>query len=221
MANADTPFGLRPIRHKSGAPYNGAVNPYVIEAADSTGDAFIGDPVVRITGGSNTAAVTVVGAGHFPIGTLPSVIVTAAGTVNGATKVITGVIVSFAADPTALENQYRLDDTQRVCWVCDDPDVVFEIQADGAIPAASVGLNANLIKTQTGSTVTGLSGFELDTTSDVPAADLSDQLRIVRAVNREDNDTTLAFAKVEVVINQHTESQNHFAHDGTAGNLGI
>ena len=220
MANADTPFGLRPIRHKSGAPYNGAVNPYVIEAADSTGDAFIGDAVVRITGGANTAAVTVPGVGHFPIGTLPSVIVTAAGTVDGATKVITGVIVSFAADPTNLERKHRADDTQRVCMVCDDPDVVFEIQADGAVTAANIGTNANLVKTHSGSTVTGLSGFELDA-SDLGTPDLSDQLRVVRAVNREDNDTTLTHAKVEVIINQHTESQNHFAHDGTAGNLGI
>jgi hypothetical protein len=99
--------------------------------------------------------------------------------------------------------------------VCDDPDVVFEIQADGAIPAASVGLNAVLIYTHSGSTTTGFSGVELDTTSDVPAADASNQLLILRAVNREDNDTTLTHAKVEVMINQHTESQ------GTVGSLGI
>ena len=220
MANQDTPFGLRPVRHKSGAPYNGASNPYVIESGDGTAT-FIGDPVVRVAGGSNPAAVEVPGAGSFAIGTLPSVIVTAVGTVDGATKVISGVVVGFAADPTALENVHRIASTQRVAYVCDDPDVVFEIPAAGAIPAASVGLNATLIATHAGSATSGLSGMELDTTSAVPAADLSDQLRIVRAVNREDNDTTITHAKVEVVINQHTESQNHFAHDGTAGNLGI
>jgi len=220
MANADTPFGLRPMRHKSGAPYNGAANPYVIEAADSTGNAFIGDAVVRITGGSNTAAVTVPGAGHFPIGTLPSVIVTAVGTVDGADKAITGVIVGFAADPTALENQYRLDETQRVCFVCDDPDVVFEIQANGAVTAAEVGTNANLVADHTGSTTTGLSGMEL-IASDLGTPDLSDQLRLVRMVNREDNDTALIHAEVEVVISQHTESQNWFAVGGTAGTIGI
>ena len=219
MANADTPFGLRPIRHKSGAPYNGAVNPYYINSANSTGAIFIGDPVVRVAGGSNAAAISVVGAGSFAIGTLPEVEFTAIGTVDGATKMITGVVVSFAADPTALENQYRLDDTERVAYVCDDPDVVFEIQADGAVPAASVGLNAVLIQTHAGSTTSGLSGLELDSSS--PAVDLSDQLRIVRAINREDNDTTITHAKVEVVISQHTEAQGIFAHDGTAGSLGI
>ncbi len=219
MANIDSPFGLRPIRHKSGAPYNGAVNPYVIEAADSTGDVFIGDPVVRVAGGSNTASVTVPGAGTFAIGTLPSVIGTVAGDVNGATKVITGVVVGFAADPTNLERQYRADDTQRVCFVCDDPDVVFEVQANGIIGASLVGLNANLVEDHAGSTVTGLSGTELNITT--PSADISNQLRILRVVNREDVDTDLTHSKVEVVINQHTESQNHFAHDGTAGTLGI
>ena len=72
-----------------------------------------------------------------------------------------------------------------------------------------------LIATHSGSTVTGLSGMELDTTSDAPAADASNQLLILRAINREDNDTTLTHAKVAVLINQHTENQ------GTVGTLGI
>ncbi len=221
MANPDTPFGLRPVRHKSGAPYNGAVNPYFIISTNGTAT-FIGDPVVRVAGGSNTAVISVVGAGDFAIGTLPSVIVSDfVGTSSAAADMITGVIVSFAADPTALENVHRLASTERVCWVCDDPDIVFEIQANGAITAAEIGLNATMIADHTGSTTTGLSGAELDTTSQIPAADISDQLRIVRAVNRVDNDTTLTHAKVEVVINQHTESQNWFSATGTAGSIGI
>lgn len=210
MANVDSPFGLRPIRHKSGAPYNGAARPYYIDVGYGTA-LFIGDPVIRVAGGSNAAAVKVPGAGSFAIGTLPSVEKAAAGDTNR----ITGVIVGFAPLPTNLDLKHNTASTERVAYVCDDPDIVFEIQADGAIPAASVGLNAVLIFTHSGSTTTGLSGVELDTTSDVPAADASNQLVILRAVNREDNDTTLSFAKVEVMINQHTESQ------GTVGTLGI
>ena len=210
MANVDSPFGLRPIRHKSGAPYNGAARPYYIDVGYGTA-LFIGDPVIRVAGGSNAAAVKVPGAGSFAIGTLPSVEKAAAGDTNR----ITGVIVGFAPLPTNLDLKHNTASTERVAYVCDDPDIVFEIQADGAIPAASVGLNAVLIFTHSGSTTTGLSGVELDTTSDVPAADASNQLLILRAVNREDNDTTLSFAKVEVMINQHTESQ------GTVGTLGI
>lgn len=50
MANIDAPFGLRPIRHKSGAPYNGAVNPYYVASTYATA-LFIGDPVIRVAGG--------------------------------------------------------------------------------------------------------------------------------------------------------------------------
>lgn len=210
MANSDTPFGLRPIRHKSGAPYNGAANPYYI-ASDYATALFIGDPVIKVAGGSNTAAVEVPGGGTFGIGTLPSIEKATAGDGNR----ITGVIVGFAPLPSNLEHKHNPASTARVAYVCDDPDIVFEIQADGAVAAASMGLNAVLIYTHSGSTYTGLSGVELDTTSDGPAADASNQLLILRASNREGNDTTSAWCKVEVLINQHTQSV------GTVGTLGI
>ena len=210
MANQDTPFGLRPIRHRNGAPYNGAANPYYI--ASSYGTAlFIGDPVIKVAGGSNSAAVSAAGMGDFPIGTLPSIEKATAGDTNR----ITGVIVGFAPLPDNLTQQYNPASTERVALVCDDPDVIFEIQADGAVPAASMGLNAVLIYTHSGSTVSGLSGVELDTTSDAPDADASNQLLILRGANIPDNDVTLTHCKVEVLVNQHTQNQ------GTVGTLGI
>lgn len=216
MANEDRRFGLKPVRHKSGAPWNGAVNPYFIKGDYATA-LFIGDPVVK-TGTANTAKVTVPGAGAFNIGTLPEINKTVVGDVDGNTKRITGAIVAFTPLPSDLSKNYNPASTERVAWVCDDPDVVFEIQADGAIPATSIGLNAVLIATHSGSTTTGLSGIELDTTSDAPAADASNQLTIVRAVNREDNDTTTIWAKVEVLINAHTEAAGYTAAgDGTLG----
>lgn len=205
MANVDSPFGLRPVRHMMGVPLAATINPYYVDSGDSTA-LFIGDPVIKVTGGSNTAAFN-----GFPIGTLPSVIKAAAGDAD----MITGVIVGFLPDPSNLDLKHRVGSTSRVALVCDDPFVVFEIQADGAIPAATIGLNANLIFTHSGNTTTGLSGVELDTTSDGPDADASNQLLILRAVNREDNDTTLAHAKVEVIINAHTQNP------GSAGALGI
>jgi hypothetical protein len=210
MANNDTPFGLKPIRYKSGAPYNGAANPYYIASGYST-NLFIGDPVIKVAAGSNTAAVDAPGLGHFAIGTLPQIEKATAGDTNR----ITGVIIGFGADPDNLSRNYSPASTEAIAWVADDPFLEFEIQADGAVPAASMGLNANLIYTHSGNTTSGLSGAELDTTFDVPAADASNQLLIVRAVNREDNDTTLTHAKVVVMINQHTENQ------GTVGTLGI
>lgn len=200
MANADTPFGLRPIRHRNGAAYNGAVNPYHVPSSYAT-SLFIGDPVVK-TGTANTARVSAPGVGTFEIGTLPDINKATAGDGNA----ITGVIVGFAPDPTGLDVIYGPASTTRVALVCDDPDVVFEIQADGAIAATQVGLNAVLIYTHAGSTVTGRSGAELDTTSDVPAADASNQLTIQRVVNRLDNEAGSTWTKVEVKINNHTEA---------------
>jgi len=52
MANTDAPFGLRPIRHRNGAPYNGAFNHYYVASSYATA-LFVGDPVVK-TGTSNT-----------------------------------------------------------------------------------------------------------------------------------------------------------------------
>jgi hypothetical protein len=216
MANVDSPFGLRPVGYRSGAPYNGAARPYYVKGDYATA-LFIGDPVVK-NGTSNTAAVEVPGGGTFGIGTLPEVERTAVGDVDGNTKRITGVIVGFSPLPSNLEAKHNPASTERVAYVADDPDLEFEIQADGAIPAASIGLNAVLIATHSGSTTSGLSGMELDTTSDVPAADASNQLLILRAVNRADNDTTIAHAKVIVAINAHTESHGQVAAgDGTLG----
>lgn len=212
MANTTGPFGLRPVRHKSGAPWNGASNPYYVPSTYGTA-LYVGDPVVK-TGTSNTAAVKAPGVGAFNIGTLPEINKATAGDANR----VTGVIVGFAALPNDLTKQYNPASTERIVFVCDDPDIAFEIQADGAIPAASIGLNAVFIYTQSGSTVTGLSGVELDTTSDVPAADASNQMVILRAVNREDVDTTTTNAKVEVMLINHTEAHGNTANgDGTLG----
>lgn len=212
MANVDSRFGLKPLRHKNGAPYNGAANPYYIPSGYGT-KLYVGDPVVK-TGTSNTAAVTAPGAGSFGIGTLPEINKATAGDANR----VTGVIVGFAPLASNLNLAYHPASTEQVAYVCDDPDMVFEIQADGAIPAASVGLNAVFIYTHNGDDTTGLSGVELDTTSDVPAADASNQMVILRAVNREDNDTTTIWAKVEVMLVNHTEAHGNTANgDGTLG----
>lgn len=199
MANNDAPFGLRPIRHRNGAAYNGAVNAYYKPAGYATA-VFVGDAVVK-TGTSNTAEVTGLGEA-YNIGTLPEINRATVGDGNA----ITGVVVGFAADPDGLGRTHSPASTEAVVYVCDDPDVVFEIQADGAIAAAQVGLNAVLIDTVSGSTVTGRSGTELDTTSDVPAADASNQLTIQRVVNRVDNEAGSANTVVEVKINNHTEA---------------
>lgn len=200
MANADTPFGLRPIRHRNGAPYNGSFGAYYTAATYGTA-LYVGDPVIRVAGGSNATALNAPG-GVFPIGTLPIIEKATVGDGNA----ITGVIVGFGPDPDGLGRIYNPASTARLVYVADDPDLVFEAQMEGTLTATMVGLNAVLIYTHAGSTSTGRSGAEVDTgTTTAPAADASYQLTIRRMVNRSDNEMGLN-AKVEVTINNHTEA---------------
>lgn len=160
MANPDAAFGLKPIRHNSGAPYNGATRPYYVASTYAV-NLFVGDPVVKVAGGSNAASVTVPGVGECPAGTLPDC------QIGVASSPISGVIVSFAATDGALDKQYGPASTERVAFVADDPDLIFAIQEDSVstdLAAADVGLNATIV-TGSGSTATGQSAWELDSSS--------------------------------------------------------
>lgn len=198
MANNDAPFGLKPIRHKSGAPYNGAARPMIVLSAYDTA-LFIGDPVIKVAGGSNTAEVTVQGGGVFPPGTLPNVEVGAAG------GPWSGVIVAVGANPDSESTIFSPADTEGVVWVADDPDLIFEVQevsGGTALTAADVGLNASIVA-GSGSTATGQSAFELDNTTEAVTAGL--ELKIVALSNKTGN-AIGEHAVWEVQINDHTQA---------------
>lgn len=194
MANKDTPLGLVPIRHSNGAPYNGAYSEYYVPSTYATA-LGVGDPVI-ITGTSNTAAYK----GNAP-GTLPEI--------NKATAAggnyISGVIVGFNLLPDDLSKTYNAASTERIVYVADDPDLVFEIQEDSAgtvLDATDVGLNVDLVYTHSVSTTSGKSGAELDRSTVNTTSTL--QLKIRRLVNRVDNALGDS-AKWEVTINLHTQ----------------
>jgi hypothetical protein len=197
MANTDNAFGLRPVRYRNGAPWSGRLTPYYVRSDDATA-LFIGDPV-DIIGEANQSEYL-----GFPAGTVSAVTIATAGDVPGTGSYITGVVCSVLADDQSSP-PYRAASTERIVMVCDDPDVVFQIQDDGggALTYDTVGLNAVLIS-GTGSTVTGLSGWELDGgTSDGPAADASNQLFILAASNVIGNDVSSDYCIWDVLINQH------------------
>lgn len=189
MPNANTPFGLRPVRHGNNAPYNGTGTRYFVPASDSTA-LFLGDPVV-IAGSADADGVATV---------------TRATAAGGA--FLLGPVV--AVEPADGANSggrdslpYRAASTAAYVYVADNPDLVFEMQEDavgGALAAADVGLNADLVA-GTGSTVTGLSAFQLDTSTKATTNTL--QLRILGFVQSPDNEIG-ANAKVLVSINLHS-----------------
>lgn len=194
MANTDAPSGLKPIRHRNGAPYNGAANPYYIPSSYATA-LFVGDPAIK-TGTSNTTAIE-----GMQAGTLPEINKATAGDGNA----LTGVIVGFGVDNNLLDTPSNPASTERIVWLADDPDLVFLVQDDASaiLDATSVGLNANLVFTHAGSTTTSRSGVELDATT--PSADASNQLTIQRLHYIENNELGIN-AGWEVKINQHTEA---------------
>ena len=199
MANADTPFGLRAVGHPLGLS-NARITAYAV-ASDYGTALFPGDPVIK-TSTANTAEVSAPGVGVMPAGSMSEVAKATAGTTNK----ITGVIVGCAADPDALGRRYIPANTGGIVFVNNDPLTEYEIQADGAIAAAQVGLNGVLIYTNAGDTNTGQSGAELDSgTTTAPATTVGFQMSILSVVPRADNEVG-ANATCRVRINQHTET---------------
>ena len=185
MANANTPFGLRPVRHRNGAAYNGSATRYYVPASDATA-LFLGDPVILAGSADADGVATVTRA-------------TAAG---GA--YVLGAVVGV--EPmTNASSVYRPASTAAYVLVADNPDIIYEIQEDavgGALAAADVGLNADLIA-GTGSTINGLSAFQLDTSTKGTLNTL--QMRIHGFVQRADNEIG-ANAKVLVSLNLHAQN---------------
>lgn len=194
MAYADAPFGFRPVRHRNGAPYTGAATPYWVDSSDGTA-LFIGDPVI-IDGTSNTAAVKVPSSGEFPPGTLQGVTRQTAAATNRVTGVVVGVLAV-----TGDSVPYRAASTERVVLVADNPDLMFEVQADAALATASVGLNTLTLFTHSGSTVTGQSGAEVDATA---AADATYAWKIEAFVNDPKNEANATGNRVLVSAALHT-----------------
>lgn len=193
MANVDSAFGLMPVRYASGAPYTGACNRYYVPASDGTA-LFRGDPVIL--------------AGSADANGVPDVTRATAGSAGRITGVVVGVV-----NDASITGKHRPASTAGYVLVADDPNLLFEIQDDsvgGNLAATDIGLNADLAS-GTGSTVTGLSGFELDTSTKATTATL--QLRIEGLVQRPDVEVG-ANTKALVRINLPTQT-------GAAGSTGV
>jgi hypothetical protein len=163
MANKDAAFGMKPVRMVGGSPYSGGQSRYRI-AADYGTAIFQGDMVMQVTGG--TVEV------HADGGTVPIV-----GVFNGCQY----------TDPTTKEQIFSnfypasTNASDIIAFIIDDPMVVFEIQCNAAFPVADLFGNFDIVYTTSGSTITGISGAELNvadggtgTTLSVKVIDISE-----------------------------------------------
>lgn len=191
MANVDRPRGLFPVKYISGAPYNGAVNMYLLPSSDGTAT-FIGD-LVKLGGSAGAAGTVVAG---IDVEGMATIAQSAAGDKS------VGVVVGFLPLSTDLTTRHRVGSTNRIALVADDPNLLFEIQevsGGTALTATEVGLNANVV-VGSGSTTTGMSAMELDNSTE--ASDAALNLTIIGLAKRPDN-AYGEHAKWLVKINDH------------------
>ncbi len=192
MANLNMPTGANPVRYVSGAPYNGAVNPYSMNAANDAVATFVGD-FVKFAGTSQLIGdQTLLDVAQAATGDVMVGAIVAMDPINGAA----------GAARDAL--QYRAASTQRVVWVADDPNILFEIQegtGGTVLTANDAGLNANFA-VGSGSTATGRSAMTVNNVGEATTNTLD--LRLVEPVNRPDNTVGSDSQKWLVRINRHS-----------------
>ena len=187
MANVDNPHGFRLARQQGGGYHSGGGNLYAVAAGDSQVLA-IGDLVVR------TGTATAEG--------VPIVTQITAGTGNA----ITGSMISRTnGDGTLLQDDTlnTVASTLQYILVEDDPSATFEAQMNGAFAITDVSNNANVIVGT--STVDGKSIMEVNSSGITTTATL--QVKILRLLRAIDNIVD-ANARVEVLLNNHTEANN-------------
>lgn len=201
MSNRNAPFGLSPVRHLSGAPWNGQVNMYYIPAADTLAY-YVGD-VVKATG-----------AGDVNTG-LPGAILFGTRGSTSTSGLTRGVIVGIAAaagtagktvplgaDPTNLEAMFipATKTKDYYIYVCDDPTVVYEAQTN-TIAAAAFNGNTGLAVGLAPTAPAVLSTTYVDGASATTAATLP--IKLMGAPNREGNELASpgTYAKVFCMLN--------------------
>ena len=181
MANSDAAFGLSPVRHLTGGEIR--TNEYAIAASSSA--MYTGSLTIATAAGGCTNAAT------------------------DSTDVLGVFMGCFYTDPTTSKPTWSkywpnnaADDA--VAFICDDPDVVFEIQTDGTVTDAAINANADSAGVS-GSTTTGVSTTELS--SSITGSGTA-QLRIIgRSKDPDNTDTGNANSNWYVIINEHAYRQ--------------
>jgi len=195
MANQNQPTGFAPVRYRSGAPWNGAVNFYTYLAAETV-QVWIGDPVATISIANGDGFGT------------PAVKLAAAG------AAVRGIVVGIGINPQGgpyinpnnlalLTRPVNAQAQNYYFAVVDDPDVLFEIQEAGVgavLTATSINRNVNFgLGTRTASLVLSPTFLDNNTVNTT----LTLNCKIHGAAQRPDNTPFTTFQKWLVSINNH------------------
>jgi len=180
MSATAAPYGLRPVNLIGGQSYAGSTRQIKI-ASGYAANLFFGQTVAVLADGTlGVAAVTT---------TAP---------VTGVTGVFVGCSYTDPNLNIKVFKQYWPTGTvaaDAVAYVVDDPDVVFQVQADEAVAQTALGANIALVaaagSTSTGNATTAADGSSVATTASLP-------LRIVGFV--ESTTSTVGDAYTDLLV---------------------
>lgn len=180
MANVASPRGLR-----LGGPLLGC-HLYSVATTYATA-MYLGDPVVQ-TGSGNQVVVATIASTNSMCGAIIGIY---------DSNKIPGTV-----DSSGIRLNYRAASTACYVLVADDPRQVFIAQTDsGTYGVADCGANASMASAA-GSTVSGQSGWVI-AAGTASSTGTTEQLRLIREVDRADNATGLANTDWYVFINYH------------------
>ena len=197
MATTASPYGLKAVNHIGGTPYAGSTRLFPI--ASGYGTNIFNGSVVQIVAAGTIEIVTDLGnnADQFPAGVI--------GVFVGCTYTDPnlGTVVFRNNYPTGTV----ADDIK--AYVIDDPDVVFQAQADGAVTQADLGQNTNFAAVQsttTGDTTNGNSNTAVSSTT---ATTATIAFRIVDFVDGPKSTVGDAFTDCLIKFNAGIHSYNN------------
>ena len=166
MASTASPYGFKPVNEVGGLPYAGSTRSFALDPAGYNTNIFNGSLVYVATTGY-LQLVTADGSdgttNAFPAGT----------TLTGAVGVFVGCSYVNAQGQTLFSQYYPANALNAVAFVVDDPNTVFQVQANGSLTIAALGSNvtlANAQTTSTGSTTSGNSNVAISSTTKTTTA---------------------------------------------------
>lgn len=180
MSTTASPYGLKPVNLIGGQLFNGGVIREYALTSNNSAPIFFGD-MVKLTAG------------------VPSVVAASptAGTTAGIVGVCVGVRYQLSGQQLGYPlyaqylpvNSVTAGYTNIFIRVMDDPDAIFQVQANGAVTAASIGKNIAFTTASftngntgaTGNTTTGNSVVSVDQSTIATTSTLA--MRIVDLVN--------------------------------------
>ena len=201
MATTASPYGLRPINLIGGQSFTGGtIRKYLMTVNSATG-IFFGD-IVKLSDGEPS-----------PVTVTPTT----------STKGIVGVAVGVSyTDPTLKYTQFsqylpanavNSGYTNILISVIDDPDQLYQVQADNTVGLTKIGNNAELGNFSAGSTISGNSKVTLEAGTIANTATLA--VRIVDLVDGAPTFSTPGDAFTDCIVKFNFGVHSYYQADGS------